>query len=60
MYVCIKRERERERVVVSRILRVSGSSGNEPGSKNLQNKQGTDGGVSADSSMLKLVRDKEL
>ena len=45
--------------MVSWILRVSGSSGHEPGSKNLQNKQGIDGGVSAGSPMLKLVREIE-
>ena len=43
-------------IVVSRILRVHGSSGHQPGSKNLQNKQGTGGGVSAGSPMLKLVK----
>ena len=41
--------------VVSRILRVFESLGHEPESKNLQNKQGSGGGVSAGSSMLKLV-----
>ena len=46
-------------IVVSRILRVSGSSGHEPDSKNLQNKQGTDGGVPAGSPMFKLVREIE-
>ena len=43
--------------VASRILRVSGLSGHEPGSKNLQNKQGTDGSVSFGSPMLKLVKE---
>ena len=33
-------------VVVSGILGVSESSGHEPGSKDLQNKQGIDGGLS--------------
>ena len=46
-------------IVVSRILRVHGSSGHEPNSKNLQNKQGTDSGVPAGSSMLKLVKEVE-
>ena len=46
-------------IVVSRILRVSRSSGYEPGSKNLQNKQGTGGGVLVGSPMLKLVREIE-
>ena len=45
--------------MVSRILRAFGSSGYEPGSKNLQNKQGIDCGVSAGSPMLKLVREIE-
>ena len=45
--------------VVSRILRVHRSSGYEPNSKNLQNKQGTDGGVPAGSSMLKLIKEIE-
>ena len=45
--------------MVSRILRVSGSSGHEPGSKNLQRKQGTGGGVPTGSSKLKLVREIE-
>ena len=44
-------------LVVSWILRVSGSSGHEPGSKNLQNKQGIGGGVPVGSLMLKLVRE---
>ena len=44
--------------MVSGILGVSGSSGHEPDNKDLQNKQCTDGSVSADSSMLKL--DKEI
>ena len=45
--------------VVSQILRVSGSSGNESDSKNLQNKQGTSSGVPAGSPMLKLVKEIE-
>ena len=45
--------------MVSRILRVSGSSGHEPNSKNLQNKQDTDSGVPVGSPMLKLVREIE-
>ena len=45
--------------VVSQILRVHKSSGHEPNSKNLQNKQGTGGGVPADSPMLKLVKEIE-
>ena len=45
-------------IVVSRILRVSGSSGHGPGSKDLQNKQGTDSDVSVGSPMLKLDREK--
>ena len=44
---------------MSGILGVSGSSGHEPGSKNLQNKQGTGGGVPAGSPMLKLDREVE-
>ena len=44
-------------IVVSRILRVHGLLGHEPNSKNLQNKQGTGGGVSTDSLMLKLVKE---
>ena len=44
-------------IVVSRILKFFGSSGHEPGSKNLQNKQGTDGDVTTGSSMLKLVKE---
>ena len=44
-------------IVVSRILKVYGSSGHELNSKNLQNKQVTDGGVSTDSPMLKLVKE---
>ena len=43
-------------IVVSQILRVSKSSGHELGNKNLQNKQGTRGGVPTGSPMLKLVR----
>ena len=46
-------------IVVSRILRVSGSSGHEPDSKSLQNKQGTGGGVLTGSPMLKLVLEIE-
>ena len=46
-------------IVVSRILTVSRSSGHEPGSENLQNKQGTGGGVPVGSLMLKLVREIE-
>ena len=42
-------------VVVSQILGVHRSPGHEPNNKNLQNKQGTDGGVPTGSSMLKLV-----
>ena len=45
--------------VVSRILRVHGSSRHKPNSKNLQNKQGTRGGVPAGSLMLKLVKEVE-
>ena len=48
-----------EPIIVSRILRVHGSSGHEPSSKNLKKKQGTDGGVSISSPMLKLVKDIE-
>ena len=44
-------------IVVSRILRVHGSSGHELNSKNLQNKQGTSNGVPVDSLMLKLVKE---
>ena len=43
--------------VVSRILRISRSSGHELDSKNMQNKQGIGGGVLVDSLMLKLVRE---
>ena len=43
--------------VVSRILIVHGSSGHEPNSKNLQNKQGTGNGVPTGPSMLKIVKD---
>ena len=43
--------------VISRILGAHGSSGYKPNSKNLQNKQGTGGGVLAGSSMLKLVKE---
>ena len=46
-------------IVISWILRVHRSSGHEPGSKNLQNKQGTDGGMPAGSPMLKLVKEIE-
>ena len=45
--------------IVSRILRVHRSSRHEPNSKNLQNKQGIGGGVSAGSPMLKLVKEVE-
>ena len=44
-------------VVVSQILKVHGSSGHEPNSKNLQNKQGISGGVPPGSPMLKLVKE---
>ena len=44
-------------LVVSGILRVIGSSGHQPSSKDLQNKQGTSGGVSAASPMLKSYRE---
>ena len=44
-------------IVVSRILRVHRSSGHEPNSKNLQNKQRTGGGVLVGSPMLKLVKE---
>ena len=43
--------------VVSWILGVSGSSGQEPSSKDLQNKQCTSGGVLAASPMLKSDRE---
>ena len=46
-------------IVVSQILKVSGSSGHEPGNKNQQNKQGIDDGVPAGSLILKLVREIE-
>ena len=45
-------------IVVSGILGVSRSSGHEPGSKDMQNKQSTGGGVPTDSLMFKL--DKEI
>ena len=45
--------------VVSRILRVSGSSSHEPSSENLQNKQGTSVGVQVGCLMLKLGREIE-
>ena len=48
-----------ETLVWSLGFSVFGSSGHEPGSKNLQNKQGTDGGVPAGSPMLKLVSEIE-
>ena len=48
-----------EPIVVSRILRVFGSSGHQLGIKDMQNKQGTNGGVSASSPMLKLDREIE-
>ena len=41
--------------MIFRILRVFRSLGHELGNKNLQNKQGIDGGVSVGSPMLKLV-----
>ena len=44
-------------IVISKILRVHGSSGYETGNKNLQNKQGTSGGVSVGSPILKLVKE---
>ena len=44
-------------IVVSRILRVHGSSEHEPNSKNLQNNQGTDGSEPAGSPMLKSVKE---
>ena len=47
------------RIVISRILKVHGLSGHEPNNKNLQNKQGTDGGVLAGSLTLKLVKEIE-
>ena len=43
--------------VVSRILRVHRLSRHEPKSKNLQNKQGIDGGVSTSFPMPKLVKE---
>ena len=43
--------------VVSRILKISRSSGHELDSKNLQNKQSIGSGVLVDSLMLKLVRE---
>ena len=46
-------------IVVSRILRVSGSSEYELGIKNLQKKQESGGGVPAGSPMLKLVKEIE-
>ena len=46
-------------IVVSRILRVHGSSGHKPGSKNLQNKLSIDGGVPVGSPMLKLDKEME-
>ena len=45
--------------VISRIFRVHGSLGHEPGNKNMQNKQGIDGGVLVGASMLKLVKEIE-
>ena len=44
-------------LVVSGILRVTGSLGHQPSNKDLQNKQGIDGGVSAASPMLKSDRE---
>ena len=46
-------------IVVSRILRISGSLRHELNSKNLQNKQSIDGGVSAGSPMLNIVGEIE-
>ena len=46
-------------IMVSRILRISRSSGHEPNSKNMKNKQGNHGGVPAGSPMLKLVGEIE-
>ena len=43
--------------VISWVLRVHGSSGHIPNSKNLKNKQGAGGGVLASSLMLKLVKE---
>ena len=43
--------------VVSRILKISKSSGHELDSKNLQNKQGIGSDVLVDCLMLKLVRE---
>ena len=45
--------------MVSQILRVSGSSGHQPGSKDLQTKRGTGGGVPTGSQMLELDREIE-
>ena len=44
-------------IVVSRILRVHESLRHEPNNKNLQNKQGTGGGVPAGSPKLKSVKE---
>ena len=46
-------------LVVSRILRATRSSWHQPSSKDLQNKQGTGGGVSVASPMLKSNREIE-
>ena len=45
-------------IVVSRVLKVTEASGHQPGSKVLQNKENTDGGISVDSLMPKLDREK--
>ena len=45
--------------VVYGILEVFGSLGHKPGSKDLQNKQGTGGGVPVGSPMLKLNKEIE-
>ena len=45
--------------VVYGILEVSESLGHKPGSKDLQNKQGTGGGVPVGSLMLKLNKEIE-
>ena len=45
--------------MVSRILKISRSSEHQPNNKNLQNKQGTGGGVPAGSPMLNLVGEIE-
>ena len=58
-FLSIDDQFEAHKYVVSRILRVHESLGHEPGNKNLQNKQGTGGGVPAGSLMLKLVKEIE-